>query len=84
MPRDVEPAVGELDSVFLYNLDDLQQVVLATRSQRQDAVDAARGIVTRHVEEYLAWHRQRELGPTIERLKGHYQAVADKLRLRVA
>jgi glutamyl-tRNA reductase len=41
-------------------------------------VDAARTIVTRHVEEFLAWHRQRELGPTIERLKNHYQAVAQE------
>jgi glutamyl-tRNA reductase len=78
VPRDVEPAVGELDSVFLYNLDDLQQVVLATRSQRKEAVDAARTIVQRNVEEYLAWHRQRELGPTIERLKAHYHAVAQE------
>src|SRR6185436_9244198 len=31
VPRDVEPAVGKLDSVFLYNLDDLQQVVLSTQ-----------------------------------------------------
>jgi glutamyl-tRNA reductase len=78
VPRDVEAAVGELDSVFLYNLDDLQQVVLTTRSQRKESVDAARGIVERHVEEFLAWHRQRELGPTIERLKTHYQAVAQE------
>ena len=78
VPRDVEPAVGKLDSVFLYNLDDLQQVVLATQGQRREAVDAARAIVSTNVEEFLAWHRQRELGPTIERLKSHYHAVAQE------
>ena len=78
VPRDVEPSVGDLDSVFLYNLDDLQQVVLVTQSQRRDAVDAARSIIARQVDEFLAWHRQRELGPTIERLKSHYHAVAQE------
>ena len=78
VPRDVEPAVGELDSVFLYNVDHLQQVVVSTQSQRKDAIQSARTIVTRQVEDYLAWHRQRELGPTIERLKRHYHAVAQE------
>jgi glutamyl-tRNA reductase len=76
VPRDVEAAVGELDSVFLYNLDNLQQVVLATRSQRGEVVDAARTIVTRQVEEYAVWHRQRELGPAIDRLYKHYHRLA--------
>src|SRR4051794_20626191 len=67
VPRDVEPAVGELDNVYLYNLDDLQQVVLSTQSQRKDAVDAAKKIVSRQVEEFVLGHRQRELGPTIDR-----------------
>ena len=78
VPRDVEPAVGKLDSVFLYNLDDLQQVVLATQSQRGGAVESARAIVSRQVDEFLTWHRQRELGPTIDRLRGHYHAVAQE------
>ena len=68
VPRDVEASVGELDRVYLYNLDDLQQVVQGTLSQRKGAIDAARAIVTRHVEEFSAWHRQREMGPAIDRL----------------
>jgi glutamyl-tRNA reductase len=78
VPRDVEPAVGKLANVYLYNLDDLQQVVLATQSQRKDAVDAARKIVSRQVEEFVLWHRQRELGPTIDRLYQHYHRLAQE------
>jgi hypothetical protein len=40
VPRDVEAAVGELENVYLYNLDDLQRVVAETRGQRTDAIDA--------------------------------------------
>jgi glutamyl-tRNA reductase len=75
-PRDVAPAVGELDHVYLYNLDDLQNVVQNTRSQRQDAVADARELITAAVEQFTLWHRQRELGPTIARLYERYHAVA--------
>ena len=78
VPRDVEAAVGKLDNVYLYNLDDLQQVVLSTRSQRQDAVDAASAIVAPQVEEFVLWHRQRELGPTIDRLYQQYHRLAQE------
>ncbi len=76
MPRDVEARVGELENVYLYNLDDLQQAVSATRSQRSGSVDAARAIVTRHLESYIAWHRAREMGPFIERLSQRYHQLA--------
>jgi glutamyl-tRNA reductase len=76
LPRDVDPAVGELDHVYLYNLDDLQQVVAQTQSQRAGAIEAARRIVTAGVDEYVAWHRAREVGPTIDALYKRYHAVA--------
>ena len=78
VPRDVEASVGEIDGVYLYNLDDLQQVVSQTQAQRKDAVDAARRIVTAQVESFVAWHRQRELGPAIQRLYGRYHAIAQE------
>ncbi len=76
VPRDIEPSVGELENVYLYNLDDLQQAVSATMSQRKGAIDAARQIVARQVEEFSAWHRQREIGPTIDRLYKRYHRLA--------
>jgi glutamyl-tRNA reductase len=76
LPRDIEPAVGELENVYLYNIDDLQQVVAETVSQRKDAIDAARVIVDRHVEAFVAWSRAREMGPLIERLAQRYHALA--------
>jgi len=68
VPRDVEASVGEMDNVYLYNVDDLQTVVAGTLASRKDAIDAARGIVARSVEDFLVWHRQRELGPVIDQL----------------
>ena len=76
VPRDVESSVGDLDHVYLYNVDDLQQVVANTVAQRNGAIDAARAIVARHVDEFAAWHRQREMGPIIDRLSKRYHRVA--------
>jgi glutamyl-tRNA reductase len=76
LPRDVEPSVGELDRVFLYNLDDLQKAVLETHTQRGGAVDAARAIVQKHVGEFLAWQQQRELGPAIDKLYKRFHDMA--------
>lgn len=68
LPRDVEPSLGELKNVYLYNLNDLQQVVRKTHSDRDGAVQAAQRIINEHVERYLQWGRAREMGPLIERL----------------
>ncbi|HEX8524491.1 MAG TPA: glutamyl-tRNA reductase, partial [Tepidisphaeraceae bacterium] len=50
LPRNVEPAVGELENVYLYNLDDLQQVIASTKSDRQQSIEQAERIVGAHVE----------------------------------
>ena len=51
LSRDVEPAVGNFENVYLYNLDDLQQVVSQTHAGRQGSIDSAKKIVTGAVEE---------------------------------
>jgi glutamyl-tRNA reductase len=76
LPRDIEESVGQIENVYLYNIDDLQQVVAATMSQRVAAVEAARLIVDRQVEEFIAWHRTREMGPLIDRMYKRYQEIA--------
>ena len=76
VPRDVEAQVGDIENVYLYNLDDLQQVVQATQAQRRDAIDAARTIVDTQVDDFAAWHRAREMGPVIDRLYRRYHRMA--------
>ena len=76
VPRDVEAAVGEIEGVYLYNLDDLQDVVSKTQSQRKDVIASAHALVEKHVEAFVVWHRQRELGPAIRRLHDRYHNIA--------
>jgi glutamyl-tRNA reductase len=76
VPRDIEPAVGELAGVHLYDLDHLQSVVGQTHAVRQDAVATARKLISAHVDAFVAAARAREMGPTIDRLYRRYHAVA--------
>jgi glutamyl-tRNA reductase len=68
VPRDAADDVGKLQNVYLYNLDDLQQVAAATRGQRSGAIEAAQKIVADHVRQFVTWHRARQLGPVIDQL----------------
>lgn len=76
VPRDVAADVGKIENVYLYNLDDLQQAVMATRNQRSAAAEAAGKIVERHVNDFVAWHRTRMIGPLIDQLYQRSHAVA--------
>jgi glutamyl-tRNA reductase len=85
LPRDIEPAVGELKNVYLYNIDDLQHVVSTTRTARSGAIDAARAIVAGHVERYISWHRAREMGPLIDSLyEKHHELARQELARTLA
>jgi glutamyl-tRNA reductase len=82
LPRDVEAAVGELENVYLYNLDDLQQVVSQTQAGRREAIAAAQAIVSSAVTEFAQSHRVRALGPVIDRLYKRSHELAQEELVR--
>src|SRR5207245_10304276 len=59
MPRDVEPAVAQLENVFLYDIDDLQAVAAQAAAERRDDIPAAERIVGEEVERFWAWYGGR-------------------------
>ena len=76
VPRDVEPAAGEIDNVFLYNIDDLDQIVQTTLQIRHGERAAAERIIAEHVEELTASLRARNVAPTIEALYRRMETIA--------
>ncbi len=69
VPRDIDPDLNALDNVFLYNIDDLQQVVDANLRERQREAGRAEEIVEREVDRLLLRLKQLELAPTIVALQ---------------
>jgi len=57
VPRDIEPEVGDLDDVFLYTVDDLQEVIEESLKSRREAAEQAEEIIDTRVEEFQGWLR---------------------------
>ena len=75
VPRDVDPRVGELGNVFLYDVDDLQRVADENMSARRQEAAAAERIVEVEVAEFAMWRRSLDLTPTIVGLRERFQEV---------
>ena len=75
VPRDVDPRVGDMENIFLYTVDDLQQVAAENLQARRQAADAAERIVNVEVREFEAWRRSLDLTPTIVGLRERFASV---------
>jgi glutamyl-tRNA reductase len=75
VPRNIEPSVNKIDNVFLYNIDDLQQVVNANLRERQKEAERAEAIVEEEVERTMARLRVEEVKPHIVGLQEQLEAI---------
>jgi len=83
VPRDVEPPVGELDDVYLYNVDDLQAVVEKNLVGRQQEATRVDTIVEEELKRFQQWLRTLEVGPTIRELQELSKATVNAEWARV-
>ncbi|MFI5179294.1 MAG: glutamyl-tRNA reductase [Vicinamibacterales bacterium] len=75
MPRDVEAAAGEIEQVFLYNIDDLQATVRENLARRASEVSRAETIVGEEIEKFGAWFRSRGAIPTVVALRQRFETI---------
>ena len=89
VPRNVDPAVNQLDDVYLYDVDDLSGVAEANAEERRRETVRAEAIVQEEVERFDGWLGALRAVPTIRRLRARAEAIrqaeiekaAAKLRL---
>lgn len=70
VPRDLDPALNELENVYLYDIDDLGQVVEMNRSERDREAQKAGRIVEEETIKFSRWLDSMALTPTIMDLRG--------------
>ena len=63
VPRDIDPAIGFMDDVYLYNVDDLQAIANDHLKRRQQEIDRCQAIIDTRVDETLAALTQRRFPP---------------------
>jgi glutamyl-tRNA reductase len=69
VPRDIEPAVGELEDVYLYTIDDLRQVVDDNLKARQDEAQEAHQLIEGEVGRFMSALRTLDAAPIIRDLR---------------
>lgn len=75
VPRNIEPSVNEIDNVFLYDIDDLQEVVNANLRERIKEAERAEELVTHEVERMMARLKVQEVAPTIVSLQEQLEHI---------
>jgi glutamyl-tRNA reductase len=88
VPLDIDPAVGRLDDVYLYTVDDLHDVIEENRRSREDAARQAEEIIDQHVGRFMGWLGTRDVRATIRDVRGGAaqtrDAMLDLARRRLA
>jgi glutamyl-tRNA reductase len=79
VPRDIDPACGELDGVSLYDIDDLQAVVARNLDTRASEVPRAMEIVEEEIQRFARWLGQLEVLPTVSALREHGNTIVEQI-----
>ena len=77
-PRDIEPKVGDIENVYLYNIDDLQQVANENVQGREKEAQNAEAIVREEVAKFVHWYRSLDITPTIVALRKKFDEIRRK------
>jgi glutamyl-tRNA reductase len=69
VPRNIDTRVGELYNVYIYNTDDLTEIVQQNRNARESEIPKAQDIVEEHVSKFLSWQASVELVGLVDALR---------------
>jgi glutamyl-tRNA reductase len=75
VPRDLDPAIHELDDCYLYDIDDLESVVAASLAGRRREAARAEAIVAEEAERFREWQASREVVPAIASLRAWAEEI---------
>jgi glutamyl-tRNA reductase len=76
VPRDLDPAIHELDGCYLFDIDDLEAIVAETLAGRRSEAERAEAIVAAEAEKFHEWQASLEIVPAIRSLR----ALAEEIR----
>lgn len=79
VPRDIEPAAGKLDDVYLYAVDDLQAIIERNQQARRNAAEQAEALIDAHVTEFAHWLDTRDAGALIGRVRERLDLAGEPL-----
>jgi len=78
VPRDIEPEVSELRDIYLYTVDDLQEVIEENRKSRQEAALQAEEIIAAQVDHFMGWLRSLDAVDAIRAYRDKCHLLRDE------
>ncbi len=75
VPRDVEPSVGDLQNVFLYDIDALQGLVNQNLERRRREIPKVEAIIQHEMEQFLKWYGALDVTPVIRELRERFEKI---------
>ncbi|MES9832299.1 MAG: glutamyl-tRNA reductase [Candidatus Thiodiazotropha sp. LLP2] len=76
VPRDIEPEVSDLSDIYLYTVDDLDEVIQENMRSREEAAEQAEEIIEQYVDDYMGWLRSLDAVELIQ----DYRCYAEQMR----
>lgn len=75
VPRNIDPACGKINNVFLYNIDDLKSIADENLKNRLKEVDIALGLVESDADDYMRWYDGLAITPAITKIRGKLDEI---------
>jgi glutamyl-tRNA reductase len=75
VPRDLDPAIHELEDCYLYDIDDLQAVVAESLAGRRREAERGEGLVAAEAERFRAWQASLDVVPAIASLRARAEEI---------
>jgi glutamyl-tRNA reductase len=75
VPRDIDPAIDELEDCYLYDIDDLEEVVEESLAGRRREGEAAEAMAAEEARRFGAWLASRDVVPAITELRAHAEEI---------
>jgi glutamyl-tRNA reductase len=75
VPRDVDPALNDVDGCYVYDIDDLEAVVATSLAGRRREAERAEAIVAEEAERFRSWQASLDVVPTIASLRARAEAI---------
>jgi glutamyl-tRNA reductase len=78
VPRNFDPAIGQLQNMYLFSVDDLSTVAQQNMEARESDIATSLAVVQENVREFMEWFDVRDLGPQIGQLKAALTQISQK------
>jgi glutamyl-tRNA reductase len=77
VPRDLDPGIRDLDGCYLYDIDDLEEIVAETLSGRRREAERAEALVATEAEKFHEWHASLDVVPAIASLRARAEEIRE-------